>query len=287
MKCNHCGAEVPDNSKFCNNCGREIQKVVEKQEVEEVDTNIIKKDYLSLRTFVINHKAWVYGYVVWVVIHTILWLFGNHYRDDKDFFFPFSGKAENYDFTEFFVYVIAIPILAYIAYYFYKKKEFKLPKITLKSFLLSVTLAFFLSLSVYAIAMKPVEHYKVEPRFNEMVYPKVFLGYDYYMDDSKAEIPSFLGNTYNYSPYKTVITYLDYPLFFSREVVSEYPKMPLLFRLRISLMIMLSWKGLRFFILMLLLSYWIIEYLTPKIKCYLPKKGNSYNTLPEANDNNI
>lgn len=282
MKCNHCGAEVPDNSKFCNNCGKEIQKVVEKQEVEEVDTNIIKKDYLSLRTFVINHKAWVYGYVVWVVIHTLLWLFGSkgdyhvhNFIPAKELFFPFSGEAENYDFTEFFVYVIAIPVLAYIAYYFYRIKGIKLRKITLKTTINSLVLAFCLSLSIYAIAMKPVEHYQVK---NNGLY------YSYFMDVEKAEIPSFLGDTYHYNVYKHIFNYRGYPLITSKERITEYPKMPLPFRLRVALMIMLSWKGLRFFILMLLLSYGVIEYMVPKVRNKQPDEAISAGTPNEAND---
>lgn len=125
MKCKHCGAEIPETSKFCNNCGKEIQ------EIKENNTSVLQKDYLSFRTFIIEHKAWVFGYISWVVIHSLLWLFGGERglktgslsftSPAKELFFPFSGKAENYDFTEFFVYVIAIPILAYIIYYFVRK----------------------------------------------------------------------------------------------------------------------------------------------------------------------
>lgn len=274
MKCKHCGAEIPETSKFCNNCGKEIQ------EIKETNNSILQKDYLSFRTFFIKHKAWVFGYIAWVVIHSLLWLFGGErgfktpYHNSspaKDLFFPFTGEANNYDFTEFFVYVIAIPILAYIAYYFLQKKSIKLPKISLKVALQSFVLAFCMSLTIYAIAMKPVEHYKIN--FTDTVGFR-----HYYMDVAQAEIPSFLGDTYYYNPYKTLFSYRDYPL----SVVSKYspqandikyPSMPLLFRLRLALMILLSWKGLRFFLLMWLFSYGIVWYSKPILnEIRTPKK---------------
>ena len=41
MKCIKCGSEMPDNYKFCANCGEKLQ---EKQTVIEIQSNEIKKE---------------------------------------------------------------------------------------------------------------------------------------------------------------------------------------------------------------------------------------------------
>lgn len=128
MKCIHCGTENPDTSKFCNNCGAKLEP--------EQDKSLISKES-PLKLFFDKYKSWIIGYAAWVVVNITLLLFGGKYHEEgynsfihpKNLFFPFKGKAENYDFTEFFVYVVALPVLAYAIYYFYNKyKAYKLSK---------------------------------------------------------------------------------------------------------------------------------------------------------------
>ncbi|MBR5660630.1 MAG: hypothetical protein IKW99_03680 [Bacteroidales bacterium] len=249
--------------------------------------NFFLEDYANVRKAIANNKTLVLGYIAWFIINCTLWIFGGSHKlvvehgtrtiSPKRAFFPFNGSAKNYDFSEFFVYVIAIPILAFIAFLFLKNKKFKLPKISFKTILYSLPLAFCFSLFTYAVAMKPVEHYVVKS-FNvqdKNGKPTSIMNYTYFMDVSKAEISTFLGDTYRYNPYKSINTYFDYPLRSSfGHKVSQYPKMPLLFRLRVALMILLSWKGLRFFIIMWLLSYGILGYSIPKIRSVLFKEAN-------------
>lgn len=127
MKCIHCGTENPDTSKFCNNCGAKLEP---KQDNSRVSNDNHFKQFFE------RNKSWIIGYAVWAMVNITLLLFGGkgayeggywggqHWGDyitAKGLFFPFNGKAENYDFTEFFIYVIAVPVLAYAIYYFYNK----------------------------------------------------------------------------------------------------------------------------------------------------------------------
>ena len=124
MKCGKCGAEIPESSNYCNNCGTPLKTE------EPIHGNPLSEDYLKLRKYLITHKEWLLGYAVWFVINFFLLLFGGEKYRDKVYvyapelvFFPFKGKAENYDITEFFVYIVALPVIAYAVYFFYKKYE--------------------------------------------------------------------------------------------------------------------------------------------------------------------
>ena len=80
------------------------------------------------KTFIHNHQSMIIGYIAWLVIHCTFLLFSDKVvphkpimEDPKDYFFPFSFAIDVYDFSEFFVYVIALPIVVYAIYYFIKK----------------------------------------------------------------------------------------------------------------------------------------------------------------------
>ena len=151
-------------------------------------------------------------------------------------------------------FFILMWLLSYGIVMFMKLKEIKLPKISSKVAKWCIPLAFVISLIVYAIAMKPSEQYTVDESGNVSV--DVI---------SKAKIPSFLGETHHYFPYDTILSYRGYPTYTpTRNEGLHCPKMPLLFRLRVALMIMYSWEGLRFFILMWLLSYGIVMFIKSK-----------------------
>lgn len=120
MYCIECGAQIPDNSKFCSHCGHKqtegeptlkeklaeviIEKEITRQVVETHKSSI---DYQFLK----KAMGW---YLAWVVLHLgILLIFSKSiFATDYSYymrkFVPFSdgSKIEYYDFREFLVYTI-------------------------------------------------------------------------------------------------------------------------------------------------------------------------------------
>jgi uncharacterized membrane protein YvbJ len=119
MYCIECGAQIPDNSKFCSHCGHKqnegapslkekiadviIEKEITRQIVEAHKSSI---DYQFLK----KAMGW---YLAWVAFHLGILLifsksiFGTKYSS-MDKFVPFSkySEIEYYDIREFLVYTI-------------------------------------------------------------------------------------------------------------------------------------------------------------------------------------
>ena len=121
MYCIECGAQIPENSKFCSHCGQKqtegepsakekiAEKIIEteivRQVVEEHKRNL---DYEFLR----KAMGW---YLAWVVIHLGILLIASDGIFDGDnmgsrYFWPIGKWAdlEDYDITEFLVYTILV-----------------------------------------------------------------------------------------------------------------------------------------------------------------------------------
>ena len=119
MYCIECGAQIPDNSKFCSHCGKKqtegepsfkekladviIEKEITRQVVEAHKSSI---DYQFLK----KAMGW---YLAWVVLNLgILLIFSDSITGTDSYtmdrFFPFSenSKIKHYDFREFLVYSI-------------------------------------------------------------------------------------------------------------------------------------------------------------------------------------
>lgn len=120
MYCIECGAQIPDNSKFCSHCGHKqteaepslkekiaeviIEKEITRQVVEAHKSSI---DYQFLK----KSMGW---YLAWILLHIALLLIGSdeifskggHWND----FWPFTNRDGNgvgdYDIREFLVYTI-------------------------------------------------------------------------------------------------------------------------------------------------------------------------------------
>ncbi len=117
MYCIECGAQIPDNSKFCSHCGHKqnegepslkekiadviIEKEIKRQIVEAHKSSI---DYQFLK----KAMGW---YLAWVLLHLAFLLIGadsilsDGYNDE---FVPFSKNSDmdEYDIREFLVYTI-------------------------------------------------------------------------------------------------------------------------------------------------------------------------------------
>lgn len=120
MYCIDCGAQIPDNSKFCPHCGKK-QFEGEPTLKEKIADVIIEKEIT--RQVIEAHKASIdYAflkktmgyYLAWVLLHLGLLLIGSDGIFDGDNmgsrrFYPFGKWADDvgvYDITEFLVYTI-------------------------------------------------------------------------------------------------------------------------------------------------------------------------------------
>lgn len=118
MYCIECGAQIPDNSKFCSHCGHKQtegapslkEKVAEKIIENEIVRQVVEEQKRSLDyQFLKKAMGW---YLAWVLLHLGLLLIAadevisSHWINDR--FYPFSkySEAENYDIREFLVYTI-------------------------------------------------------------------------------------------------------------------------------------------------------------------------------------
>ena len=119
MYCIECGAQIPENSKFCSHCGKQQNEgepsVKEKIAEKVIETEIVRQainhhnktiDYEFLR----KTLGW---YLAWVLLHLGFLLIGsdgifNGSNMGSDDFWPFNYKSRlsYYDITEFLVYTI-------------------------------------------------------------------------------------------------------------------------------------------------------------------------------------
>ena len=111
MYCKHCGKEIADDSEFCQHCGGKLDNDIEIIKGEAPNDKILSKLFSNI------NKKYLYAYIIWVVINTILLVSGGGNIGSTSYFYPFtsgSGYFFNYhyyDSTEFITYVILIPLL--------------------------------------------------------------------------------------------------------------------------------------------------------------------------------
>ena len=127
MYCIECGAQIPDNSKFCSHCGKPQDKAeptVKEKVAEKIIENAIVRQVVEEQKRSLDYqflrKAMGY-YLAWILFHlTLLLVFSEgafssiNSNGGLDDFWPFDGLsgckrcdfAEYYDITEFLVYTI-------------------------------------------------------------------------------------------------------------------------------------------------------------------------------------
>lgn len=122
MYCIECGAQIPDNSKFCSHCGKPQneaepsmkEKVAEKIIEHDIVRQVVEEQRKSLDyQFLRKAMGW---YLAWVVLHLGLLLIGSDGLFDGDNmgakrFWPLGkysdfDEVDYYDITEFLVYTI-------------------------------------------------------------------------------------------------------------------------------------------------------------------------------------
>lgn len=117
MYCIECGAQIPDNSKFCSHCGHKQsegeptlkEKIAEVIIEKEITRQVFEAHKSSLDyQFLKKAMGW---YLAWVLLHLGFLLIGadsilsDGYNDE---FVPFSKNSDmdEYDIREFLVYTI-------------------------------------------------------------------------------------------------------------------------------------------------------------------------------------
>lgn len=120
MYCIECGAQIPDNSKFCPHCGKKqidgepslkekiaeviIEKEITRQVIEAHKSSI---DYEFLKKTMGYYLAWILLHLGFLLIASD-GIFKGSNMDGSDYFWPIGKYAdlEDYDITEFLVYSI-------------------------------------------------------------------------------------------------------------------------------------------------------------------------------------
>lgn len=151
MYCKHCGKVIADDSRFCPYCGvnqitdRNTQKIV--YEYKRGKEGNSKENESSISLFFSKYKLWIVLYTIWVIINILFLLLGEERVYEKtvtetpsysligdsfkakEVFFPFTSSdfqtsymfnVKYYDWTEFFVYCLLIPLIIYILYLLWK-----------------------------------------------------------------------------------------------------------------------------------------------------------------------
>lgn len=118
MYCKHCGKEIANDSKFCQYCGERL----------DIEWN---KNMRNMTLFF--NKKYVLIYIIWLAVNitALVYALANPHcyyttsqgegfdivripHKDTSSFFPFeSYNIGNYDFSEFVVYTVAIPLCLY------------------------------------------------------------------------------------------------------------------------------------------------------------------------------
>ena len=132
MYCKHCGKEIADDSKFCQHCGGKQEDSFASQTNNEVRSEEPKKQEKVIEIPTIktnlsdNQKKWIGLYVAWALLNFIFIFIKGTYDGSNRYFFPFQASGRNtwdleyYDFSEFLVYAILLPL---IVFFIYKYKE--------------------------------------------------------------------------------------------------------------------------------------------------------------------
>ena len=121
MYCRYCGKELPSDSKYCPNCGKEQGSIA--------DSPLKWNAFAVLKR---HRKVW-YVYIGWFLIHISLFIFSDkhYYKYDGckvDYFYPFGHElnevltdfpyvdfslfkyCDAYDASELFFYTILFPL---------------------------------------------------------------------------------------------------------------------------------------------------------------------------------
>lgn len=114
MYCKNCGKEIAEDSKFCQHCGA-LQSSEIADDSKTKSSEFRPKFQLSSTT-----KFGILIYVAWFFLNfACIYIGGQYFHTELfgptttayDYFYPFAGDISCYDFSEFLVYAIVLPII--------------------------------------------------------------------------------------------------------------------------------------------------------------------------------
>lgn len=169
MFCKHCGKEIADDSKYCQHCGGvQTAEICSPNDASDQKSRDIivetKGNEPSAINYFAKNKIYIILYIVWVIINVLLLLQGepNVYEQSRKNFhdggfyinsntfkanevlYPFTSvgyqssysfNAKYYDWTEFLVYCLLIPLIVYILIMIWKSSIGEKVKTRIKQFI--------------------------------------------------------------------------------------------------------------------------------------------------------
>lgn len=138
MYCKHCGKQITDDSLYCQFCGgkQDVEESTEKKDDQNIKLSMSSENKLSAM-LTPQKKKYMILYLIWAIINIVCWIFGQPKSskgwgfNPQDYFYPFTSyhfmdfddmfKVEYYDSSEFFVYVLLIPLVIYFYVQFWHK----------------------------------------------------------------------------------------------------------------------------------------------------------------------
>lgn len=137
MYCKYCRKEIADDSKFCQHCGGKQEDSFASPANNAVKSEEPKKQEKVIKMPTIktnlsdNQKKWIGFYVAWALLNFIFIFIKGDYDYSSSYFFPFQSfwsddkwDLRYYDFSEFLVYAILLPLIVFFIYK-YKDKSRK------------------------------------------------------------------------------------------------------------------------------------------------------------------
>lgn len=109
MRCKHCGHTIERDSKFCRHCGKEVAAAGSPVK------NKMKPGAVRLGG---KARIWAIAYCAWVLVNLVVWVaacFADSHATGSRYFYPFGwSDYSSYDFSEFIVYTVILPVLVCI-----------------------------------------------------------------------------------------------------------------------------------------------------------------------------
>lgn len=128
MYCKYCGKKIADDSKFCQHCGGKQEESIASPINNEVKPEEAQKQewVIEIPTIKTNlsdkQKKWVGIYAAWVLLNIVFIFIDGNNNSASYYFFPFDSYWDlgDYDFSEFLVYALLLPL---IIFYIYKYRD--------------------------------------------------------------------------------------------------------------------------------------------------------------------
>ena len=121
MYCKQCGKQISDDSIYCRHCGCRQSEVISSESEGDLNSTFSNGlDKNHLKSLLSNKLGWLIGYGIYVIINVLFLVGGDTSSTAKEDFWPFGDphflghepfNLNDYDITEFLVYVLLIPLV--------------------------------------------------------------------------------------------------------------------------------------------------------------------------------